>query len=426
MLIRFGGGVSGIKEYLEDGHKQGRGIDRNELDERVILAGDLEAIDALIDSMEIAGEKYRHITLSFKEDEISRELLTSIVRDFEKFAFAAYRQDEYAFYAEAHMPRLQSYESAQTGELVERKPHIHIVIPKINLLSGGHLNPFGLVEQNVQFVDAFQEYVNEKYGLASPKDNRRIEFTGESEMISRYKGDLFDVQGKDIKAKVLDAILERGIQRYDDFVALLSEFGEHRSRNAGRADQYENLKVEGAAKGLNFKDFVFRRDFIELSADDKRARLAAELRPKYEVAGVARPSSAERLATLQAWHDIRSREIKYLNGGVRRAYRDADAAGRLAILNEREARFYSKHEQQEVPHAGRTSSGPGALERGPWERDYPLKGQDVEHRAGGRRPDWQRDLAANRTLAEAETLDRLRDLSGLGLDGDRDERATAG
>src|SRR5260370_36809576 len=108
MLIRVRGHHDGIKEYLEKGQKQDRDFERDEMDERVILAGDLDLTNEIIQSMDTAAERYLTITLSFKEDEVSRETLEAITRDFEAFTFSAYRKDEYAFYAEAHVPRLKS------------------------------------------------------------------------------------------------------------------------------------------------------------------------------------------------------------------------------------------------------------------------------------------------------------------------------
>ena len=52
MLIRVRGGEAGIREYLEEGRKDGRDYNRAELDERVILAGDLKLTDAIINSMD--------------------------------------------------------------------------------------------------------------------------------------------------------------------------------------------------------------------------------------------------------------------------------------------------------------------------------------------------------------------------------------
>ena len=64
-----------VADYLENGQKQCREHSREELDERVILDGDQELTDAFINSMDKRGERYLHITLAFKEDEVSPETL---------------------------------------------------------------------------------------------------------------------------------------------------------------------------------------------------------------------------------------------------------------------------------------------------------------------------------------------------------------
>lgn len=427
MLIRIGGGIEGIKDYLEDGQKQGRDFSRDELDERVILAGDLEATDAIIQRMDNDGEKYLHITIAFKEDDISRETLQAVAREFESFAFSAYDQDEYSFYAEAHMPKIKSYTNEQTGEFVERKPHIHVVVPKTNLLSGQHLNPFGVVEQNEKFIDAFQEHINNKFGLASPKENRRIEFTGESEMISRYKGDVFERQNKDLKGDILEAMLDRKVERYDDFKAMLSEFGETRTRNEGKAAEYQNVKVAAAGKGVNLKEYVFSREFVELPDAEKRKRLAADVQHKYETAGPPRKTPQELETTLQEWHQVRAKEVKYLNSGNRKAYqeyREADQDGRRRILADREVRFYAKHSQEKT-HEQQRSNDPGrGRDAGRFGRSYGFKrGQGQERsaertagteRAGGLR-NRQRDLGAATQGTQAQSLNRVRSLSSVGV-----------
>ncbi|ECY1471829.1 hypothetical protein F6634_21745 [Salmonella enterica] len=346
MLIRVRGGEAGIREYLEEGRKDGRDYDRAELDERVILAGDLKLTDAIIKSMDKQGERYLHITLAFKEDEISREQLQAITDEFQQFAMTAYEADEYNFYAEAHLPRLKSYTNQQTGEFIERKPHIHIVIPEHNLLSQRNLNPFGKVDQQTKFLEAFQEHINAKYGLASPKDNRRVEFTDESAMIARYKGDYFKGANHDLKERILSDVLDQGVTDFDQFRAVVTRYGETKTRNAGRATEYLNVKPEGAAKGINLKDHVFSREFIELPADEKRRRLAGELRQGYEDAQAPRPTPADIADRLKEWHEVRAAELKYLNSGSRKAYaayRDADPEQRRAMLAERAASFYAKH-----------------------------------------------------------------------------------
>lgn len=366
MLIRVTGGVSGkdLADYLVNGHKQGRDYRRDELDERVILAGELGLTEAIIDSMDKLGERYLHITLAFKEDEISREQLQAITEEFREFAMRAYGPDEYNFYAEAHLPKIKSYINKQTGEFVERKPHIHIIIPEYNLLSQRNLNPFGKVKQQEPFLEAIQEHINAKYGLASPKDHPRYRFTDESAVIARYKGDYFQGANHELKERLLSEVLDQGVTSFDKFQALVAEHGEVRTRNAGRAREYLNVKPEGAAKGVNLKEHVFSREFIELPTDEKRRRLAGELHQQYEDTRPPRPTSAEIAARLKEWHDVRAAEVKYLNSGNRKAYaayRSADPEQRRAMLGELAARFYAKHrpadleQQPEQPTSSRTA-----------------------------------------------------------------------
>lgn len=346
MLIRVRGGAAGIKEYLESGHKDGRDYDREQLDERVVLSGDLELTDTVIGAMEKEGERYLHITLAFKEDELKPEILQAITDEFKEFAMTAYDSDEYNFYAEAHLPKLKSYVNQKTGEFVERKPHIHIVIPEHNLLSGQSLNPFGRVEQQTKFLEAFQEHINNKYGLASPKDNRRVDFSDESAVISRYKGDYFKGASGEAKQRILDAMIDGDVRDYAKFRALVAGQGELKVRNQGKATEYLNVKPNGAAKGINLKEYVFSREFVELPASEKRAKLAATFIKEYVEASSPRPTDKDISGRLKEWQEVRAREVKYINSGNGKLYstfKDSDQEARRAILNERAATFYNKH-----------------------------------------------------------------------------------
>jgi hypothetical protein len=409
MLIRVGGGSSGIKEYLERGHKQGREHSRDELDERVILAGDLEFTDQIINDLDVNSERYLHITLAFKEDEVSHETLSAIARDFQEFAFAAYGEDEVNFYAEAHLPKIKSYVSQKTGELVERKPHVHIIIPKVNMLSGGHLNPLGMVEHNERFIDAFQEHVNNKYGLASPKDHRRLTFTNASDMIQRYKDDHFDGHNKDLKKEILGAVLERNVTDYEAFKSMVKEFGETRTRNAGKDSEYQNVKPSGQAKGVNLKDFVFSKEFIELPNAQKQAALTTELENKYEIQGQARRDPSNVAVGLADWHAYRAMEVKYLNSGNKKLYKTYKEAGpedKQRILSEQARKFYEKY--QEPKHE------PEKFRRNPFDYQYRFKRPELEL---GRRLDGP----------GAERLDRRADGRADGrTDGWADGRASGG
>ncbi|WP_235527620.1 LPD7 domain-containing protein [Burkholderia sp. Leaf177] len=382
-----------MKKYLEDGRKLGRELERDEMDERVILVGDLELTNSIIQSINVASnvDRYLSVTLSFKEDEVSRETLLAITEEFRAFVSAAYRPDEINFYAEAHLPKVKSYLDDASGKLVERKPHIHVVIPKTNLISGGHLEPLGFVKSNIDFIDAFQEHINAKYGLASPKDNRRIEFSDASEMISRYKGDLFKGSSRDLKETLLGSMLDRKIEQYDDFMALLAEHGQTRLRNQGRENEYPNVKVADALKGVNLKDHVFSRAFVELPTAEKLMQLSADIQPKYESSGTSRETAPAILKTLAQWHMTRALEVKYLNNGNTKsfpAYQAASVNERMAMLEQRRDAFYSKHLEDlhesgsERPSSGRSGGTPSSASGGS-TRVSPRRVN--EHGAGDRR-----------------------------------------
>ncbi|EMB0626522.1 hypothetical protein U7Q65_005192, partial [Escherichia coli] len=147
MLIRVSGGNSGVCEYLEKGYKQGREYTRDEIDNRLVLDGDLALTESVIDAIPDNGqERYLHITLSFFEDELPEAKLHDIVQEFKSLLMGAYHEDEFNFYAEAHLPKIKQMPDHKTGNMIERKPHIHIVIPEINMITGNKLNPVGMVE----------------------------------------------------------------------------------------------------------------------------------------------------------------------------------------------------------------------------------------------------------------------------------------
>ncbi|MDI1308440.1 MAG: hypothetical protein PSV17_03285 [Methylotenera sp.] len=361
MLIRISGGKDGIEDYLINGKKAGREFSRDELDERVFLHGGLSLTNSIIQSMETKHEKYLHITLSFREDKVDEKDLQQIVKDFQAFAFSSFGNDEFNFYAEAHLPKIKSYIDKSTGEEVFRKPHIHIVIPKTNLMSGLGLDPFPpvrkklpngkwiVVDQKTAFTDAWQEFTNAKYGLQSPKDHPRVNFTDKSEIIGREKGDLFGQQRRDLQSFFLDQVLEREIESWAEFEKMLGEHGQAREVK-GRYATYMHFQPE-TGKGINLKR-VFTQEFIALPTAEKLKRLAPELQKSYVTQSTARREPDHIAGTLAYWHSIKAREIKYINSGSRKRYAEykaADDAGKIVILDQLETKFYEKHKAEVAP-----------------------------------------------------------------------------
>lgn len=377
MLIRVSGYNNGVKEYLEEGNKAGRDYSREELDERVILSGDLDLTQRIYQSIEDEGqERYVTFTLSFAEDDIPRETLQAITEEFESFLMVAYRKEEYNFYAEAHLPRLKEIKNKATGEMEVRKPHIHVVIPRRNLLSDREMNPRGMYDSHVAYFEAFQEYINQKYQLTSPRDRIRIDPTDASSILSRYKGDDFRGKNRDFKEKLVSLIVERDVRTREQFHNLVAEFGETRVRNEGKENEYLAVKLPGDAKFTNLKDTIFHDSFI----------VHRELKkPPLE-----RHVINERL---RAWPE-RAKEIKYVSKATpsfRKLYNQASPAQRHDLLAQRESQFYLKHGEQYGLH---TSERAGSHQRSPVEAGregtsrsaaglQDLSGRDVaDHREG--------------------------------------------
>jgi hypothetical protein len=363
MLIRVRGYVDGVAAYLRNGQKSGRENHRDDLDERVILAGDLELTDKIIQSIDSGGERYKTITLSFKEDMVSVEVLNAIVADFKDFAFAAYRDDEFNFYAEAHLPKIKSYIDRLKGERIERMPHIHIVVPKVNLLTGKYAEPFGYFELSEKYIAAFQEHINYKYNLASPQDNRRTMFTDTSEFISRYKGDDFKGKNKRFLTEIREAMIQCDIVTVEGFRKMVSAYGAISFGKKGMPDEYLKVTFPGQSKAIRFDHDHFRRAFIELRSDEKRQFLTLEkhkLSPDaqgrfltLEKRGLFKDIVPPRIkpeecaVLMREWRELRAKEVKYINSGYRSFYKSYQAMSgseKIAELHARELRFYEKYQ----------------------------------------------------------------------------------
>lgn len=339
MLIRVSGYNTGAQEYLEQGNKSGREFTRDELDHRLIIEGQLSVTRAIYESIPDHGQdRYLTFTLSFKEDTVSPELLKAVTTDFKNFFMHAYKPEEFNLYAEAHLPKMKTVTDRKTGEVIDRKPHIHIIIPRINLLSGNEANPVDVYKNHEKYFEAFQEHINQKYGLSSPRENVRADITDAASVLSRYKGDDFYGKNRQFKQQLVKQVIERGVTSRADFYALVAEHGETRIRNEGKDNEYISVKLPGDAKGTNLKDTIFQDDFI----------VRRELRKPPLEASVIQ----ERLL---AWPQ-RAREIKYVNKATpkfRKQYSQASPEERVRLLAERETNFYRAHgEDYETVHTG--------------------------------------------------------------------------
>ncbi|EFG2693094.1 relaxase, partial [Escherichia coli] len=352
MIVRYGGGNDGIVDYLINGRKAERQYTRDELDHRVVLDGDLQTTDKIIDSIENKSqERYLHITLSFHESHVSNEVLKAVVDDYKKLLMNAYHPDEYSFYAEAHLPKIRHIQDNSTGELVERKPHIHIVIPKVNLITEKFLNPVGDVTKGhtIEQLDAIQEFINNKYNLDSPKDYPRKD-ADYGKIISRVKGDLYKEHHSELKGELLSRIENEKIENYSVFKDIVAEYGELRIRNASKTNEYLAVKLPGDKKYTNLKSPLFRQNYIE------RRTLTLE-----------KPTHKEIEKRLNTWLNKTSHEIKHIFNQAektRELYKTLSPSQQIDFLQER-IKEYDSGEKLNERNSQQTSGRAGGYKSCP-------------------------------------------------------------
>ncbi|WP_337761035.1 LPD7 domain-containing protein [Vibrio anguillarum] len=319
-------------EYLIYGQKSGRDHTRDELDERICIDGNIQLTDEIINDLKLADRpaNYLHITLSFSEKEISEGKIEEAYNKYKSLLMSAYRSDEYNVYAEIHYPKIKSYVDWKTGEVVERLPHVHMVLPMRNLLTDKYLNPYGKYDKSIKHFDALQEHVNISMGISSPYDSQRenvIKLDG-SDFISRYKGDSFKGSSKEFKSQILDIISEKDIRTVEAFEKELSLIGEVSRGKIGSDDEYLKVRPFGEKKFVRLKELCFKDDFI-INRILKRER----------------PTKKTVDNLVKEWVELKSKEIKYIHTAspkVRNQYYQLDRNAKEVFINDFEQKHFNK------------------------------------------------------------------------------------
>lgn len=334
MLVRVTSGADGIKEYLEEGRKKGREFHRELIDERITLDGDIDLMDSVIESMETLdpdASRYLHITLGFAEEfthghaghgQINQAIIQAVQDRFKAHLMAAYDQSEFVWYSEAHIPKVSHDINATTGAYEERRPHIHIVIPMLNLMDGKYLNPLGFGKANIKYLDAIQEQINAEFGLKSPKDSLREKpYAGGMHPLHKHNPEFNEQTPTAIRAAVKEAIESGQVGSFNELKEFLATWGEVRVRN-GKDGQYLNVKPSWAAKGINLKDHTPEKILVASSL--------------VKVKGHSHPDASDRNGNnnrlVSEWKTQASLQARFITSGNRHVFKALDAAGQAEML----------------------------------------------------------------------------------------------
>lgn len=203
MIVKISKGEKGIADYLKTGKKRDSKLTRDEKDDRLILAGNLDLIEMSEKHQSNKKNKkhnYYHISLSFTSEEWNKLYesgnIYELIMDFLRLTFPNHDIDELLFYAEAHLPIIKEEpyiprpegalenrvlnKKHKNGEPLKREPHIHLIVSFENMKfthsvkTGGVIYTKGAAKQQVKAIMAksaekFKRVVNDilsnKYGL---------------------------------------------------------------------------------------------------------------------------------------------------------------------------------------------------------------------------------------------------------------------
>ena len=203
MIVKISKGEKGIADYLKTGKKRDSKLTRDEKDDRLPLAGNLDLIEMSEKHQSKKKNKkhnYYHISLSFTSEEWSRLYesgnIYELIMDFLKLTFPNHDIEELLFYVEAHLPIIKEEpyiprpegalenrtlnKKHKNGEPLKREPHIHLIVSFENMKfthsvkTGGAIYTKGAAKQQVKAimaksVEKFKRVVNDilsnKYGL---------------------------------------------------------------------------------------------------------------------------------------------------------------------------------------------------------------------------------------------------------------------
>lgn len=337
MLAKISSGASGIREYLETGRKAGREYDRDLIDERIPMDGDIDLMDDTINSIQTMQEgdsRYLHISLSFAEKftesenpgpgQINLAMMQKALQQYKNDLMAGYDPNEFVFYAEAHIPKVTHDVHAKTGEVIERLPHIHIVIPKVNIATGKYLDPIGYGDYNLSFHDAIQEKINNDFGFKSPDDAPRQ--NKPEPALNRHTERPAPTTVKDIHETFNLAAEQGQFKTLDDVEKFAKQFGDTRIRK-GKDGDYVNVKPEWAARGINLSKFTPEK--LKVINKNKNDIDSDSLNKERNIQKTAE--------TVKHWRERRSLEVRYVSSKARRAaYKALDEKGKKEWLEQRQ------------------------------------------------------------------------------------------
>ncbi len=240
-----------------------------------LLDGDVEITKELI---QLACSKFKSGwssgVLSFEET-ISEDTMMEIIAEHKRMTFCGMSEDQ--------------YNGAYILHTDKNRTEIHYIFPKIELTTGKMLNPY-YVKRDFIKKDLFQDYINAKYDLSSPKQENSRELVKTNKKNWATKKSTIQ---KEIDEAILDLVNAGVVQSRDDIIDFLREngFEINRIRKGAISVLHDDVKrKDGSLDPISLKGAIYGEDFTDwgslersLEKEDKEARRGvAELKAELD------------------------------------------------------------------------------------------------------------------------------------------------
>jgi hypothetical protein len=202
--------------------------------------------------------KFSSGVISFSEAEnfkLDDEKLEKIMDEFERTFFPGMEKDEYNILWVKHTDK--------------GRTELHFIAPRIHLPTWKAYNPY-LHKKDLKKKDLFQDYINQKFGLYSPKLTSRYATKHET----KWTNEANELR-KEINEYVEYAIEHGLVSDRDEIIELLKEGGLEVTR---KGKKYISVKAPGMKKAIRLKGAVYEETWsIGKSSEEERARNRREL-----------------------------------------------------------------------------------------------------------------------------------------------------
>lgn len=357
MIIIVSHNRGGIIDYLVKG--TGKESGRDFWDDREVLTGNAKITNNIIDLHPGKGSKYMHMTISFAEDYIEPEKIREVEREIREIYLSAFKDDELDAYSEIHFPKIKAVYDDDGTLLKERKTHIHLVVPTVNLKYGNFENPVGKYEEHIKYFEAIQKYVNMKHGLIEPQ--AEVKHTKRSEVIQSYIEVNDKIKGRNAgvrerKKQLIEKVIEQNIG-FDGIGSVLenSGFEDILVRKEGQNGAYYSALDKETNQRVNFNDKYFMKSFlskdkserIEMSGYKRKKQEYKEHKDDEKDDYKNNPEFKQAEELVEEFKDFYSKSIRFAQGEHKKDFYSLKTnEEKRAFVEKLEKEFYDKKERE--------------------------------------------------------------------------------